>query len=215
MVRGYDVLYSRTLSQVKTFTNFAVLPPSAKVFFHEFCACIYTRSRTQPTFLIGNPQTFSPRNAVFFQFAKVFTCEVVVWPMSSVCCVGILDTLGTYTLSYVAAVRYKLNEDPKLLTTGQLPENGATIVALAPNSKVVAVAINSSLFIYSSSSGEMMEKLIDVHGGTHFFMGEKNCLGCCCIVLYCIALLSRCLSCIKCCSMYVCMYVCMCPLSAI
>ena len=65
----------------------------------------------------------------------------------------------------VCTVRYKLQEDPKLLLTGQLPESGSTSVALAPDSKVVTVAINSSLFFFSTSSGEMMEKLTDVHGG--------------------------------------------------
>lgn len=64
-----------------------------------------------------------------------------------------------------SSVRYKLREDPKLLQTGELPESGTTTVALAPDSRVVAVAINSSLFIFSTSSGEMMENLPDIHGG--------------------------------------------------
>lgn len=65
----------------------------------------------------------------------------------------------------MVAVRYKLSEDPALLTTGNIPESGSTVVALAPDSRVVAVAVDSSLFLFSSSSGEMMEKLVDVHGG--------------------------------------------------
>lgn len=73
------------------------------------------------------------------------------------------DTINSHSLLYV--VLYKLNEDPNLLKTGEIPESGSTMVALAPDSRVVAVAVNFSMFIFSSSSGEMMEKLIDVHGG--------------------------------------------------
>jgi WD40 repeat protein len=61
-------------------------------------------------------------------------------------------------------VRYRLSEDPKLLSTGEIPETGSTAVALAPDSRVVAVSVDTSLFIFSSSSGDMMEKLVDVHG---------------------------------------------------
>ena len=64
------------------------------------------------------------------------------------------------------SVRYRLREDPTLLQTGRLPERDpATTVALAPNSNVVAVAISSSLFIFSTSSGDLMERLENVHGG--------------------------------------------------
>lgn len=71
------------------------------------------------------------------------------------------------TLLFVClfSVCYKLHEDPKLLLTGQLPGSGSTIVALAPDAKVVAMAINFSLYIFCTSSGEVMEKLLDVHGG--------------------------------------------------
>jgi WD40 repeat protein len=61
-------------------------------------------------------------------------------------------------------VRYRLSEDPKLLTTGEIPETGSTAVAVAPDSRVVAISVDTSLFIFSSSSGDMMEKLVDVHG---------------------------------------------------
>ena len=62
-------------------------------------------------------------------------------------------------------VRYRLSEDPKLLSTGKVPESGSTAIALAPDSRVVAIAVDSSIFIFSSSSGDMMERLVDVHGG--------------------------------------------------
>ena len=76
---------------------------------------------------------------------------------------GLLIPSSTLLLYYT--VCYKLQEDPKLLLTGRLPESGSTLVALAPDSKVVTVAMNSSLFFFSTSSGEMMEKLTDIHGG--------------------------------------------------
>ena len=52
--------YSGKLSREKTFTNFAIFPPSAKVFSTKFQAC-HTHYAT--TFNI--PQKFSPRNAPF------------------------------------------------------------------------------------------------------------------------------------------------------
>ena len=67
---------------------------------------------------------------------------------------------------HLCSVRYRLSEDPKLLTTGKIPELGTmTTVALAPDSRVVAVAVDSSLFLFSSSSGDIMETLVDIHGG--------------------------------------------------
>ena len=78
--------------------------------------------------------------------------------------------LLTDVLFCVVAVRYRLSEDPKLVTTGQLSDSGPTIVGLAPDAKVVTVAINSSLFIFSTSSGEMMERLTDVHAGKQWIV---------------------------------------------
>ena len=74
------------------------------------------------------------------------------------------------------AVRYRLSEDPKLLTTGEIPETGSTAVAVAPDSRVVAISVDTSLFIFSSSSGDMMEKLVDVHGG--ILLQLTNCASC-------------------------------------
>ena len=65
-----SIQYGRKLSRVKIFANFAVLPASAKVF-----SAIFSRSRAQPTFLIGNPRKFSPQMLYFCQFTKVVTCK--------------------------------------------------------------------------------------------------------------------------------------------
>ena len=38
-------------------------------------------------------------------------------------------------------------------------------MALAPDARVVGVAVKTSIFLFSSSSGELMETLSNVHGG--------------------------------------------------
>ncbi len=62
-------------------------------------------------------------------------------------------------------VQYKLSEDPKLLTTGKVPSRGETCISLAPDSRVVAVAVVSSIFLYSTASGDLLETLDNVHKG--------------------------------------------------
>lgn len=62
-------------------------------------------------------------------------------------------------------VQYKRREDPKLLVTGKVSSCGETLVSLAPDSRVVAVAVNMSLYIYSTASGELLETLDNVHRG--------------------------------------------------
>ena len=63
------------------------------------------------------------------------------------------------------SVQYRLSEDPKLLTTGKVPSQGDTRISLAPDSRVVAVAVNSSIFVYSTASGDLLETLDSVHKG--------------------------------------------------
>lgn len=62
-------------------------------------------------------------------------------------------------------VQYKLSEDPKLLTTGKVALQGETCISLAPDSKVVAVAVSMSIFLYSTASGDLLESLESVHKG--------------------------------------------------
>ena len=70
-VHVYTVPYSRKLSQVKTFTNFAVLSPSTKVLFANF-----SRSRAQPTVQIGNPWKFCLRNFISADSQKFSPAKV-------------------------------------------------------------------------------------------------------------------------------------------
>lgn len=72
----------------------------------------------------------------------------------------------TITLSKsLHSVLYNLHEDPKLLQSGEVPERGPFLVALAPDARVVAVAVNTSIFLFATSSRELMETLSNVHGG--------------------------------------------------
>ena len=64
-------------------------------------------------------------------------------------------------------VRYHLSEDPKLLQSAGVPEVGRSLVALSPDGRVAAVSTNTSLYLYSTSSGECMETLGNVHGGEY------------------------------------------------
>eukprot|EP00731_Ephydatia_muelleri_P023093 Em0015g676a len=62
-------------------------------------------------------------------------------------------------------VRYKQREDPKQLRTASLPEQGPSIVAISPDGRVTVVAVNCSIYIYSSISGQIIQSLTEVHGG--------------------------------------------------
>lgn len=62
-------------------------------------------------------------------------------------------------------VRYHLREDPRLLQSARVPEAGLSLAALSPDGRVAAISANTSLFLYSTSSGECMETLRYVHGG--------------------------------------------------
>ena len=69
-------------------------------------------------------------------------------------------------MCFFDAVQYRLNEDPKLLTTGKIPRvQGDMCISLAPDSRVVAVSVNSSIYIYSTASGDLSETLDSVHKG--------------------------------------------------
>ena len=74
--------------------------------------------------------------------------------------------LGIEVLFSISSpVRYHLSEDPKLLQSAGVPEVGHSLVALSPDSRVATVSTNTSLYLYSTSSGECMETLGNVHGG--------------------------------------------------
>lgn len=68
--------------------------------------------------------------------------------------------------SISSPVRYHLSEDPKLLQSAGVPEVGHSLVALSPDGRVAAVSTSTSLYLYSTSSGECMETLGNVHGGS-------------------------------------------------
>lgn len=76
----------------------------------------------------------------------------------------------TSTLSFhfispsLPIVRYALQEDPRLLKSADLPEQGPSLIALSPDAKVAAVSINTSIFLYSTATGEIMEALANIHG---------------------------------------------------
>ena len=61
------MLYSRKLLREKTFTNFAVLEPSAKGFLHEIWVCPY-----QPMIGFNIPRKFSPRNGHLLPIRESF-----------------------------------------------------------------------------------------------------------------------------------------------
>jgi len=63
-------------------------------------------------------------------------------------------------------VRYHLREDPRLLQSAGVPEAGLSLAALSPDGRVAAISANTSLFLYSTSSGKCMETLSNVHGDT-------------------------------------------------
>ena len=62
-------------------------------------------------------------------------------------------------------MEYKLREDPWLLVTGDVSVRGESLISVAPDSRVVAVAVNLSIFIYSTSSGDLLLALDSVHKG--------------------------------------------------
>ena len=71
----------------------------------------------------------------------------------------------------VCAVQYTKKEDPKLLVTGKVSSSGDAHVSLAPDARVVAVAVNMSIHVFSTASGEQLETLDSVHRGTEMRVG--------------------------------------------
>ena len=69
------------------------------------------------------------------------------------------------------AVRYHLSEDPKSLLTVKLPDQSYTsvLISLSLDARVVAIATttraNSSILLYSTSSGDLATNLQNVHRG--------------------------------------------------
>lgn len=66
----------------------------------------------------------------------------------------------------VSIVQYKLREDPKLLMSGDIPYQGGHVcMSLSPDARIVAVAINSSIFMSSTATGSLLETLDNIHRG--------------------------------------------------
>ncbi len=65
------------------------------------------------------------------------------------------------------SVRYQLREDPRLLRSEKLAVavSGPSLCAVSPDARIVAVAVAMSIYLYSSSTGELMDTLSSVHGG--------------------------------------------------
>ena len=63
-------------------------------------------------------------------------------------------------------VQYRLSEDPKLLMTGKIPlPPEDTCLSLSPDSRVVAISVNFSIYIYSTATGNLLESLDNIHKG--------------------------------------------------
>lgn len=80
-------------------------------------------------------------------------------------------------------VRYQMREDPRLLQSEKLVEqvSMSSLCALSPDARVVAVAVTTSIYLYSTSSGELLNTLSNVHGGREMkmqFLPEQDPFAC-------------------------------------
>ena len=81
-------------------------------------------------------------------------------------------------------MQYKLSEDPKLLVTGSVSASSReTLVSLAPDARVVGVSVDLSIYIYATSSGELLASLDSVHKGERFIVTFSPCSTFTCSVL--------------------------------
>ena len=67
-------------------------------------------------------------------------------------------------------VQYKLSEDPKLLRTGEVQSQADSLVSLSRDARVLAVSLSSSISVFSTSSGNLLENLDHVHKGRFEFL---------------------------------------------
>ena len=66
-------------------------------------------------------------------------------------------------------VRYRMQEETRCLRVMSLdPAQAPNHVALSPDGLVIAVAINTSVSLYSCNTGELIERLINIHNGPIF-----------------------------------------------
>ena len=64
-------------------------------------------------------------------------------------------------------VRYQMKEETRCLNVISLDSSHPpSHVALSPDGLVVAVTINTSVWLYSPTSGKLLDKLNDIHNGT-------------------------------------------------
>ena len=67
-------------------------------------------------------------------------------------------------------VQYKLSEDPKLLKTGKVQSQADSLISLSRDARVLAVSLSSSISVFSTSSGNLLENLDHVHKGRFEFL---------------------------------------------
>ena len=60
---------------------------------------------------------------------------------------------------------WALNEDPKLICCGTMPEEGQAYVAMSQDGKIVAMATDVNINVYNADTAELMDTLEAVHSG--------------------------------------------------
>ena len=68
----------------------------------------------------------------------------------------------------VLTVSWHLNEDPKLISSGTVAEDGVASVAMSPDGRVVAIATSTNINLYNSETTELMDTLESIHSGNVF-----------------------------------------------
>lgn len=64
-------------------------------------------------------------------------------------------------------VEYKQNQDAKLMATGQCPGPGESKIALSPDGRTVALAINNNIYMYMAATADEEGCMTDVHDGEY------------------------------------------------
>lgn len=65
-------------------------------------------------------------------------------------------------------VEYKKGEDPRLLKTVKYEQTSTpALIALSPNSEVVVIAASNNLYFYSTSTGELDNKITNIYTGKY------------------------------------------------
>ena len=66
-------------------------------------------------------------------------------------------------------VSWHLNEDPKLLVSGEYPADdtqGTAHVAMSPDGRIVAIATANNMSLYNSDTAEQIDTLSGIHSGS-------------------------------------------------